>query len=147
MVKRQIPQKARRRLIVLGPIAVFLIGYCLFTLVTTVNDLYNLHSEKQELETELETLKSDAQSLKTEINKLQDEDYIARYARENYLYTRNGEYVIQVNDDEEEATEETKENNQNYIIYGCLAVFLLIIIFIIYKSHKRKKIKNKKRNN
>ena len=33
---------------------------------------------------------------KSEIQRLQDEEYIARYAREKYLYSKNGELIIKI---------------------------------------------------
>ena len=140
MVKKKVPKKAKRRLLVFGPIAVFIIVYCAFTLVTTGMDLYKLKTEEKELTEKLSTLKSDASDLKTEITKLQDKDYVARYARENYLYTKNGEYVIKT---EEKTKEEKKETEQDetYIIYACTAIAIFIVLFIIVKHHKRKKKK------
>ena len=29
-------------------------------------------------------------------NKLQDPDYIARYAREKYLYSKDGEFILKI---------------------------------------------------
>ena len=80
MTKRKVPKKAKKRLLFSAPIAIFIIGYCIFTLVTTTINLYNLHQEEKELNEKLVNLKADAKSLKTEITKLQDEEYIARYA-------------------------------------------------------------------
>ena len=34
--------------------------------------------------------------LKNEINKLQDPEYMARYAREKYLYSKNNEIIIKI---------------------------------------------------
>ena len=140
MAKKKVPKKAKRRLLVFGPIAVFIIVYCAFTLVTTGMDLYKLKTEEKELTEKLSALKSDASDLKTEITKLQDKDYVARYARENYLYTKNGEYVIKT---EEKTKEEKKETEQDetYIIYACTAIAIFIVLFIIVKHHKRKKKK------
>ena len=140
MANIKVPQKAKRRLVFLGPLAIFLIGYCLVTVFVTASDLYKLNKEEKELQTNLKELKTNAKSLKTEITKLQDKDYIARYARENYLYTKDGEYVIKVKD--EDKTKETKTENktENYIIIACAVIFLLIILFIIKKSKKKKKM-------
>ena len=139
MAKKKVPKKAKRRLLVLGPIAVFIIGYCAFTLVTTTINLYNLHKEEKELNEKLTNLKSDAKSLKTEINKLQDKEYIARYARENYLYTKNGEYVIKLDDDGTKIKEVKANYNDDYLIYGCIGIIFLIFLFIIKKHLKGKK--------
>ena len=31
-----------------------------------------------------------------DVDKLQDPDYIARYAREKYLYSKDGEFIIKI---------------------------------------------------
>ena len=136
---KKMSKKAKRRLLVIGPIAFFIIGYCLFTLVTTTINLYNLHKEEKELNEKLTNLKADAKSLKTEINKLQDKEYIARYARENYLYTKNGEYVIKLDDDGKKIKTVKANYNQDYLIYGCIGVIALIFLFIIKRNFKNKK--------
>ena len=83
--------------------------------------------------------------LELEITKLQDKDYVARYARENYLYTKDGEYVIKVDDTKKTKNQTEKVNEtQKYIYYGCIGVIVLIILFIIIKHHQSKKKKNKK---
>ncbi len=139
---KKVSKKAKRRLVILGPIAVFIIGYCAFTLVTTTINLYNLNREEKELTEKLTSLKSDAKSLKSEINKLQDKEYIARYARENYLYTKNGEYVIKLNDDGTTIKEVKANYNEDYLIYGCIIIIVFVFLFIIrrhFKSLKKRK--------
>lgn len=140
MAKKKVSKKAKRRLIVFGPIAVFIIIYCGFTLVTTAMDLYNLQNEEKELTNKLNTLKTDASDLKTEITKLQDKDYVARYARENYLYTKNGEYVIKTDEKTEKQKEQTKKD-EKYVVYACVGAIIFIILFIIIIHRKRKKKK------
>ena len=48
MAKKKVPKKAKRRLLVFGPIAVFIIVYCAITLVTTGMNLYKLKTEEKE---------------------------------------------------------------------------------------------------
>ncbi len=144
MAKKKVPKKAKRRLLVFGPIAIFVIIYCAFTLVTTVADLCSLKNEETNLNNKLESLKTNASDLKTEITKLQDKDYVARYARENYLYTKNGEYVIKTEEKTKEEKKQTKKD-ETYIIYACITATILIILFIIIKHKKsRKKKKSSK---
>lgn len=138
MAKKKVSKKAKRRLALFGTLAVFTIVYFIFTFVTTINDLYKLKTEQQTLTENLNELKTNASSLKTEINKLQDKDYVARYARENYLYTKNGEYVIKSDKKETKKTKKTAKINEDYIIYGCSATAVFIILFIIV-HHKRAK--------
>lgn len=140
---KKVPKRAKIRLFWFGPIAIFVIGYSIFTLITTSINLYELNKEEKELNEKLTSLKSDAKSLKTEITKLQDKEYIARYARENYLYTKNGEYVIKLNDDGTKITKVKANKTPDYMIYGLsLGVILL---FIIIKHFSKKKSKKKKR--
>ena len=140
MVKKKVPKKAKRRLLVFGPIAIFVIIYCAFTLVTTVTDLYSLKMEETNLNNKLENLKTNASDLKTEITKLQDKDYVARYARENYLYTKNGEYVIKTEEKKEKEKKQIKKD-ETYIIYACAITTFIIILFIIIKHRKKKSSK------
>ena len=39
---------------------------------------------------------SEEENLKEEINKLQDPEYMAKYAREKYLYSKDDEIVIKI---------------------------------------------------
>ena len=139
LTKKKLSKGAKRRLVWLAPLSVFLIIYFIFTLVTTSINLYNLQKEEKILNDKLTSLKADAKSLKTEITKLQDKEYVARYARENYLYTKNGEYVIKLNDDGTKVTKVKANYNDDYLIYGCSFIFLLIVIFILRRHLKSKK--------
>lgn len=137
--KKRVPKKAKRRLALFGPIAIFITGYFLFTLVTTSISMYELSREEKKLNNKLTGLKADSKSLKNEINKLQDKEYIARYARENYLYTKNGEYVIKIDDDGKKVTKVQANYNDDLIVFGCAGTVILIILFIIIKYIKNRK--------
>ena len=88
--------KTRRRIFVLG---LFCISFCFFFLITLTNywmDIINLYKEKGSLEKNLVSLKEKEVSLKNDVEKLQDPDYVARYAREKYFYSKAGEYIIRI---------------------------------------------------
>ena len=53
-------------------------------------------NEKKELETKYKDILETEDLLKSEINKLQDEEYVARYAREKLLYSKDGEIIIKM---------------------------------------------------
>ena len=55
-----------------------------------------LKKEQQELSGTLVELKEKEETLKAEVNKLQDPDYIAKYAREKFMYSGDGEYIIRI---------------------------------------------------
>ena len=41
-------------------------------------------------------MKEKEEVLKSDATKLQDPDYVARYAREKYLYSKDGEIILQI---------------------------------------------------
>ena len=56
--------------------------------------------EKSELNDKLANLKDEEDTLNSDIKKLKDPDYVARYAREKYMYSKEGELIIRIPDDE-----------------------------------------------
>jgi len=66
---------------------------------TVLSDWIEIRNNKRETDQLLkkkdELLEQEA-SLKSEVNKLQDPDYIARYAREKYMYTKDGEVILKI---------------------------------------------------
>ena len=60
--------------------------------------IYQKSKEKKEFETQLVELKEKEEELKATVTKLQDPDYVARYAREKYLYSKDGEIIIRIPD-------------------------------------------------
>ena len=58
--------------------------------------IFTNYQNKKELENKYTNLLEEEETLSSDIIKLQDPDYIARYAREKYLYSRNGEIIIKI---------------------------------------------------
>ncbi|MFA6327364.1 MAG: septum formation initiator family protein [Bacilli bacterium] len=75
-----------------------LIVFVLF--VSNVASLYiqiqHSNQKETELVVELNTLKDKTIYLQNEVKKLSDPDYVAKYAREKYLYSKDGEYTIKL---------------------------------------------------
>ena len=46
------------------------------------------------------TLKDEEDKLNSDIKKLKDPEYVARYAREKYMYSKDGELIIRLPDDD-----------------------------------------------
>lgn len=59
-------------------------------------EIIDKYQEKKELNKELALLREKEEQLKVDANKLQNPDYVARYAREKYLYSKEGEYILQI---------------------------------------------------
>ena len=69
------------------------------------SDLIKIHNTKKEineLKTKYEKLLSEEDKLSDDVVKLQDSEYAAKYAREKYLYTKDGELIIDLSKNEED---------------------------------------------
>ena len=78
--------------------------------------------------------------IQLDIEKLKDPDYLADYARENYLYTKDDEYVLQIEEiieTNEKIDKLTNKIDKNYIIFGLIFLIILIFVYIISKSNKK----------
>ena len=63
---------------------------------STAFEIVVKNKEKKEFELQLSELKEKEEELKATVTKLQDPDYVARYAREKYLYSKDGEIIIRI---------------------------------------------------
>ena len=133
-----VPKASKRRLVILGPIALFIIFYFLFSIGSYGYRLINLSRQEEELKEKLLTLQAEEQELKIEIQKLKDPDYLARYAREKYLYSKDGEYIIKIEDTKKEEEQEKKYDQiYEYIIYGAAGVIVLVFMYLIIRARKK----------
>ena len=96
MAKSASRKKARRRMILLGLTSIIIIFAMTFTIGKYWVEIFEKYQEKKELDKELTLLKEKEESLKVDANKLQNPDYIARYAREKYQYSKDGEFILQI---------------------------------------------------
>lgn len=96
MKNKKITKKTKRRLTFLT-CAIFLL---IATIIVSIfNDLSQFLKNKNEiavLSQEYNDLLHNAESLKSEITKLQDSDYVARYAREKFMYSLPDEVIIKL---------------------------------------------------
>ena len=109
------------------------------TLITVLSYAYRINklsNTKKELEERLAYLQESAENMSDEIVKLKDPEYIAKYARENYYYTKNGEYVLKVVEEKEEKI--TKKDTPIYVYYiiGIITFVIGIVLFIIKKTRE-----------
>ena len=96
MANTHVKVKTRRRILVLGLTSIFIIVAMTFTIGKYWIEIFEKYQEKKALEEELTQLKEKEEELKVDANKLQNPDYIARYAREKYLYSKEGEYILKI---------------------------------------------------
>ena len=75
---------------------VLIIAVISYTIGRSWIQVISKYQENEDLKIELASLKDKKEELESDVNKLQDKDYIARYAREKYYYSKDGEYVIRI---------------------------------------------------
>ena len=96
MKKSKVTKKVKRRLF----FQVTVLSVLIFALFFSVfNDWTKIVQNKRkitELNESYTTLLEKEESLNSEVNKLQDPDYVARYAREKYMYSLPDEVIIRI---------------------------------------------------
>ena len=95
--KKKLKPRKRAIFLALGSVATIVV--VTFSIGKYWVEIFEKYQEKQELELELTALKEKEEELQVDANKLQNPDYVARYAREKYLYSKEGEYILQIPDE------------------------------------------------
>ena len=128
-------KKSKRRLAFFGTLSLFVICYFLFNLFYYSYRIMVLEKTKSDLEQELKVLQKNEQSLNSDIQKLKDPEYIAKFARENYMYSRDGEYIIKIEEDNVVDEEKKDSFDYKYLIYASVVAFGLMIFYVSKKKN------------
>jgi len=94
--KRLKAKKQSFRIVVFGSVSLVIIGAILTTIASVWIEIYSKYKEKEELDDKILALKQTEEELSIDVDRLQDPEYIARYLREKYFYSKNGEYIIRI---------------------------------------------------
>lgn len=95
MKNRKSRKRTKRILLVF--IVCFAINFAiLYNLGTMFLNVKEKKVENDLLVVELGELKEEGEALKVEVNKLKNPEYVAKYAREKFLYSKDNEYVIKI---------------------------------------------------
>ena len=97
---KQSKKKLKRRMMILGVSSLFIIVTVSVTIGKYWITIFEKYQEKKQLEEELVSLQEKEKELQLDAKKLQDSEYIARYAREKYLFSKEGEFIIKIPEDE-----------------------------------------------
>ncbi len=139
MTKRKVTKATKRRLGVFGLISLFCILYFLFTLCYELYQIYDLNTKKHNLEVEYKELKKEAENLEIELSELNNPEYLAKYAREHYSYSKDGEYIIKLQETDKKIKKVNNKLNTDYIFIG-ISLFGFILLLLFFKSiHKKSK--------
>ncbi len=96
MKKKKMNKFIKRRLTFLSCAIILLVGLIVTNVFKDFCQIIHNKNEITLLNNEYNNLLHDAESLQSEITKLQDSDYVARYAREKYLYSLPDEVIIKL---------------------------------------------------
>lgn len=96
VAKTKKSKKKIKRMLILGLGSIVIIFVTTYTIGKYWVEIYGKYQEKKELKKKLISLKEKEEELKVDASKLQDPDYIARYAREKYSYSKDGEIILRI---------------------------------------------------
>lgn len=94
--------KAKRRMFFLTLILFILVVFIIGSVSKDWIKIFENRHQVVELTNQYNELCKQEEQLKSDVNKLQDPDYVARYAREKYSYTKDGELIIRIPKSESE---------------------------------------------
>lgn len=98
--KKKVKKKAKR-IATFGFISVLLITFISITLLSIFIEIVDKVKEKNKLESNLIALEEKEKELENNVHKLEDPEYLARYAREKYFYSKDGELIIRIPEEDE----------------------------------------------
>lgn len=136
MKKKKISKASKRRLLLFGTISLVVIVYFFSILFSYAYNIYSLKQEEKKLQLELADLEHDEKLLKINIEKLKDPDYIAKYAREYFQYSKDGEIILKIDSLNDKLTEEQDDFEYDIILkIGC-GILFVIMLYVFIKNRK-----------
>lgn len=90
-------KKEKKRLFVISTIIILLIISLVNSVAQDWLQILDNNNKYEQLTKEYNALLSEEEKLVSEVTKLQDDDYVARYAKEKYMYSGDGETIIRMN--------------------------------------------------
>lgn len=85
------------------PATYILVGcFLIYILLSQVMSVFSRTTEIDKLKKEVAIVKKEKKDLQNEVSLLNDDDYVTRYARENYVFTKDGEQVVILPDIDQE---------------------------------------------
>ncbi len=96
-MRRKLTAKQRTKLFFKSIVCITIISVCAILSITNIIGIEEKTKEKKELTQKLEDLKDEEKILHDDVEKLKDPEYAARYAREKYFYSKNGEKILKIN--------------------------------------------------
>lgn len=87
-------KKKKRMGNIYGIVFLIISVFLIYTLVAKVQHIQAEKATYQKLVVQKKELKKEKAKLAKEVDSLNDSDYVVRYARSHYIFSKNGEEVI-----------------------------------------------------
>ena len=87
-------KKRRRMGNIYGIVFIVISVFLIYTLIAKVQHIQAEQATYQKLVVQEKELKKEKEKLAKEVDSLNDSDYVVRYARSHYIFSKNGEEVI-----------------------------------------------------
>lgn len=97
-MKRKKSKKERKRLFLITTAICLLMAFLVSSVYKDWIKILNNKSKEIALNNKYEELLEEENSLNSEITKLQDDAYLARYAKEKFMYSATGDTIIRMNE-------------------------------------------------
>lgn len=94
--RSKLKKKRAKRIFLVTLFCLAINTYLFYSIGSIIGEVHSMKTEKEDLNKELTELKEEEDILKSEVNKLKDPVYIAKYAREKFLYSGDDEYIIRM---------------------------------------------------
>lgn len=96
---KAITKKDKRRLLIWTLIISVMVLYLGVFTYKYWNKILKNNQLRDELKMTYEKTLADEKKLNSEVNNLQDPNYVAKFAREKYMYSKDGEIIIRITED------------------------------------------------
>ena len=92
------PKKEKKRLFIISTMIVVLMVMLVNSVAGDWTEIMDNNQQIKQLTDEYNNLLAEEEKLQSDVTKLQDSDYIARYAKEKFLYSEEGDTLIRMGD-------------------------------------------------
>ena len=91
-------KKEKKRLFIISSLIVSLMVMVVQSVAKEWTKIMDNNKQIKQLTEEYNELLAEEEKLESDVTKLQDSDYIARYAKEKFLYSEDGDMIIRMDD-------------------------------------------------
>lgn len=96
--KGKVNRLQKKRVLLLSAALIIFVLFLISTVFQDWLQIIDNRKQTKEFSAYYQELLEEQASLNSEVVKLQDPEYVARYAREKYMYTKDGETILKIID-------------------------------------------------